>query len=392
MPICKTIEAHGNKALIWTDDVESEALAQIHNVLSLPFIFKHIAVMPDVHKGWGCPVGSVIATIGKVMPACVGVDIGCGMCAVKISLKADALEGKLLQIRSSIERVIPLGFNGNKVIQNEVYEWRGWSQWSRITPGVHDLKKKALEQMGSLGGGNHFIEICLGEESSVWVMLHSGSRHIGKALADCHVAAAKKQMREKGINLPDSDLAYLSEGTREFQSYVHDASWAQDYAEKNREIMMNRILGELCELLNDGRPITRLLSVNCHHNYVTAENHFGKNVFVTRKGALRTRRDEWAIIPGSMGASSFIVRGLGNQESFDSSSHGAGRRMSRHEALRRFTSEDLRRETDGVECRKDKGVLDEIPSAYKNIDEVMENQKDLVKIDARLKQLVCIKG
>ncbi len=392
MPVIKEVKKGKNTAKIWTDDIESEAMRQVENVLSLSFLFKHLSIMPDVHKGWGCPVGSVIATEREVMPACVGVDIGCGMCACQLSLDVGSLEGKLSEIRSAIERVIPVGFQGNKVIDNNAKEWPGWNEWRNLNPGIRDLKRKALEQLGSLGGGNHFIEICYDENNQVWIMLHSGSRHIGKALADIHVNIAKKEMQERKINLPDRDLAFLRKGTKEFEDYLHDVTWAQDYARKNREIMMNRILNEIACILNNGKSIPKLLEVNCHHNYVAEEKCEGKKIFVTRKGATRAGKDEYGIIPGSMGVSSFITKGLGNLDSYDSSSHGAGRRMSRHEAKRRFSRNDLERETNGVECRKDKGVLDEIPSAYKNINKVIEDQKDLVTIVAKLKQLICVKG
>ena len=392
MVAIKTIKIKGNVAKIWTRDVEPQAMKQIQNVATLPFIFKHVAVMPDVHMGWGCPVGSVIATEGTVMPACVGVDIGCGMCAVKIPFKAVHLEGKLKEIRRAIERVIPLGFNSNRGVSSDIEEWQGWKEWDELTPNISDRRGKASKQLGSLGGGNHFIEICLDENENVWIMLHSGSRNVGKTLADIHIGVAKRLMDKKLIQLPDRDLAYLTDGTKEFKSYVHDVMWAQEYARKNREVMMDRILKQLSSLLNNGQPIPRLQSVNCHHNYVAIEKHFGRDVYVTRKGAVRAGEGDWGIIPGSMGARSYIVRGLGNADSFQSCAHGAGRRMSRHEAKRKYSKEDLAQQTKGVECRKDRGVVDEIPSAYKNIEEVMDNQKDLVKIEVALKQVVCVKG
>jgi tRNA-splicing ligase RtcB len=392
MPVLKEIQCHGRVAKLWTRNIEPEALKQIENVLSLSFLFKHLAVMPDVHKGWGCPVGSVIATVRKVMPACVGVDIGCGMCAVKLPFKAGILEGKLPLIRSSIESIIPTGFEGNKTVSEEVYQWDGWKRWGRLKAHVSDTKEKVMKKMGSLGGGNHFIEVSSDEEGNVWLMLHSGSRHIGKEVADFHVGVAKRLMKKEGIDLPDRDLAYLTEGTDEFRDYLDDTAWTLDYARQNRMVMTEHILKRLSEVLNGGDPIERLLTVNCHHNYVSLEEHYGKKVYITRKGAVSARKDEWGIIPGSMGSPSFIVQGLGNEESYCSCAHGAGRRMSRHEAKRRFKREDLIRQTSGIECRKDKGVLDEIPSAYKDIEEVLDCQQDLVKIEARLKQLICIKG
>lgn len=379
---------------IWTgeDQIEAAALKQLKNTASLPFVFKHVAAMPDVHLGVGATVGSVVATKNAICPACVGVDIGCGMMAVKTDLNHKIVQDKISIIRKSIERSIPVGFNENKKATENVLLWFG-TQNEFVNGLTAEMKNKAVAQLGSLGGGNHFIEVCLDTENNVWVMLHSGSRGIGNLLARKHIDEAKGLMKKMLVSLPDPDLAYLPEKTDEFDAYIKDLQWCQQYALQNRHEMMIRILKDISHAIfgEDGR-IKTLMSVNCHHNYVAWENHFGENVMVTRKGAVRARKGDLGIIPGSMGAKSFIVTGLGNPESFQSCSHGAGRKMSRTEAKKRFTLSDLEQQTAGVECRKDKGVIDEIPSAYKDIDEVIENQKDLVNIVAQLKQIMCIKG
>ncbi|HAG81775.1 MAG TPA: RNA-splicing ligase RtcB [Cyanobacteria bacterium UBA12227] len=362
------------------------------NVASLPFVFKHVALMPDVHLGKGALVGSVVATKEAVIPAAVGVDIGCGMAAIKTPFSADQLEGKLKKIRLDIEAAIPVGFNENKDIDKSVSNWQGWANFKQLHRGVQDLNGKAMKQLGSLGGGNHFIEVCIDTENTVWLMLHSGSRNIGNVLAQCHISTAKELAKLAGNRLPDPDLAYFIAGTPEFATYWRDLQWAQNYARYNRDVMMARFKRIVEKHLSGGKPIKPLLEVNCHHNYAEKEVHFGEEVYVTRKGAVRAREEDYGIIPGSMGAKSFIVKGKGNHDSYCSCSHGAGRLMSRSKAKKHFSLDDLLEQTKGVECRKDGGVLDEIPGAYKSIDEVMNNQSDLVEVVATLKQVVCVKG
>lgn len=362
------------------------------NVASLPFVFKHVALMPDVHLGKGALVGSVIATQDALIPAAVGVDIGCGMGAIQTSFHADQLDGKLKQIRQDIEATIPVGFNENKDADKAVTNWQGWRQFRDLHHGVRDLETKALRQMGSLGGGNHFIEICLDTDNQVWLMLHSGSRNIGNRLAQCHINTGKDLARMAGLSLPDPDLAYFVAGTPEFAAYWRDLQWAQNYARMNREVMMARVQRIVEKHLAGGKPIKPRLTVNCHHNYAEQEVHYGESVYVTRKGAVRAREGDYGIIPGSMGAKSYIVKGKGNPESYCSCSHGAGRLMSRNKAKNHFTLDDLLQQTQGIECRKDAGVLDEIPGAYKPIEQVMANQADLVEVVATLKQVLCVKG
>jgi tRNA-splicing ligase RtcB len=362
------------------------------NVASLPFVYKHVALMPDVHLGKGALVGSVIATKDAIIPAAVGVDIGCGMCAIKLPFIASDLEGKLKKIRSEIEANIPVGFNENKDIETKVTNWQGWQDFKDLHSGVQRLEGKAIKQLGSLGGGNHFIELCLDTEDQVWLMLHSGSRHIGNQLADCHIKTGKQLAKLANLRLPDPDLAYFVAGTPEFDAYWHDLQWAQSYARFNRDVMMSRFKAIVEKHLNGGKATKPLLIVNCHHNYAEKETHFGEDVYVTRKGAVRATENDYGIIPGSMGAKSFIVKGKGNHDSFCSCSHGAGRKMSRSQAKKRFDVHDLIQQTEGIECRKDSGVVDEIPSAYKSIEEVMNQQTDLVEVVATLKQVVCVKG
>ena len=391
MPIKQVISKGRVPVKIWSDVVESSAIDQLVNTANLPFVFRHVSAMPDVHLGKGATVGSVIATKDAICPAAVGVDIGCGMMAVKTQLDYRVVQDKVSEIRHSIERSVPVGRECNRTITPSVEGWAGWEYWKdKVDDG---LVRKSVTQLGSLGGGNHFIEICLDTENAVWVMLHSGSRNIGKTLADKHINIAKGLMKKMFISLPDPDLAYLALTTPEFKAYVADLQWCQGYAMRNREEMMVRVLKDLSHSVfgEDGK-VEKLMEVNCHHNYVSWENHFGENVMVTRKGAVRARLGDMGIIPGSMGTRSYIVRGLGNEESFHSCSHGAGRRMSRSEAKRRFTVEDLEKQTAGVECRKDAGVLDEIPGSYKDIDEVMANQSDLVEVVAQIKQIMCVKG
>lgn len=390
------IDENDNRVAIkaWIDqkEIEPQALQQLKNIAALPFVFKHVAAMPDVHLGIGATVGSVVATQKAIIPAAVGVDIGCGMMAVKTPLDANKVQEKIKDIRYSIERSIPVAHYGNREVADRVLEFEGWKELANLRFVDKALFSKAQSQMGSLGGGNHFIEICLDAENAVWVMLHSGSRNIGKTLAERYIREAKDLLKIAGENLPDLDLAYLTEGSEEFDSYIRALHWCQDYAFHNRKEMMERVLKDLSYAVNGRGPIQRLVEVNCHHNYANKEKHFGRDVWVTRKGAVKAGKGDLGIIPGSMGTRSYIVRGLGNEDSFQSCSHGAGRRMSRSQAKREFSLEDLRQQTSGVECRKDEGVIDEIPGAYKDIDRVMENQKDLVEVVAVLKQIMCIKG
>lgn len=362
----------------------------LRNVSRLPCLFKHVALMPDAHLGVGSMVGSVIATKDAVIPATVGVDIGCGMAAIKTPFKSSILQNKLKDLRLAIEEAIPVGFNAYKEAPAEAGRWEGWATFDELHKAVQDREKKAMQQLGTLGGGNHFIEVCLDTADNVWLMLHSGSRNIGKELAERHISTAKSL--HKLSELPDPNLAYFIQGTPEFAAYWHDLEWAQKYAFKSREVMMNRLLKVFYKMFNNGTAFRPEISVNCHHNYVSPEVHFGESVFVTRKGAIRADQGMYGIIPGSMGAKSFIIKGLGNAASFNSCSHGAGRKMSRTAAKKKFSREDLIRQTAGVECRKDSGVVDEIPGAYKDIDEVMRNQSDLVEIVAEIKQVVCVKG
>lgn len=401
MPIQEVIR-NGGIAKVWTTDVEESARKQIENLIQLPFIHKHVAVMPDVHWGYGATIGSVIPTKGAIIPAAVGVDIGCGMMAVQTSLTASDMPDQLGELRNRIERAVPHGFvtiRGRSVKGCwEISPQSVCSRWAPLANRFDAIvekfpklaRKKPLSQMGTLGGGNHFVEICLDEFDTVWVMLHSGSRGIGNMIGTMFIELAREDMRRHFINLPDKDLAYFPEGTEHFDDYWNAMQWAQEYAYENRHAMMNNVI----RVMRDFLPPFKMgkVAVNCHHNYAEIENHYGANVYVTRKGAVRARRGDLGIIPGSMGASSFIVEGLGNPESFNSCSHGAGRTMSRTAAKQRFTVEDLATQTSGVECRKDKDVIDEIPSAYKDIDEVMAFQNDLVRPLYILKQILCVKG
>lgn len=389
----KSIIEGKSPAKIWATDLEEEAVKQVLNMASMPFIHKHVAVMPDAHAGKGSTVGTVIATRGAVIPAAVGVDIGCGMCAVKLPYKAESLK-RLHELRSSIERSVPVGFNENK----EVSERAGKALFG-IQGGLSSTKglnlDKAAKQLGTLGGGNHFIEVCADTDGGLWVMLHSGSRNIGKCVADIHIDKARDLMKKYFIDLPDPDLAFLAQDTQEFKYYLGDLKWAQAFAKANRNEMMLRVLKDISFHMHGedrGPEALTEMRVDCHHNYVAMENQEGNNVWVTRKGAVSARKGELGIIPGSMGTKSFIVEGLGNPESFHSCSHGAGRRMSRTKARAKFTKEDLRTQTMGVECRKDEEVIDEIPGAYKDIGEVMANQADLATPLFELKQLICVKG
>ena len=398
MPILRTINKGRVPVKIYTEDIDPSAYNQLSKIAELPFIHSHIAAMPDVHHGIGATVGSVIPTRGAIIPAAVGVDIGCGMNAVRLSISANELPDNLKPVRGAIEDAVPVGFSMHKQVK---------ARRSTLTPldaglekilvqhpavgkMVKNISRTWSQQVGTLGGGNHFIELCLDENQDVWVMLHSGSRGIGNVIGRYFIGLAKKDMQRLQQNLPDKDLAYFSEGTQYFDDYVHAVQWGQDYAMANRREMMRLTLDALKPVLP--HFVITKEAINCHHNYVSIENHFDEKVFLTRKGAISAREGELGIIPGSMGAKSFIVRGKGNVQSFHSCSHGAGRSMSRTAAKKAFSAEDLKRQTEGVECRKDDGVVDEIPGAYKDIDKVMQNQSDLVDIVHTLKQVVCVKG
>jgi tRNA-splicing ligase RtcB len=393
------LKTEGGKPIkAWTQGVpiEEAARRQVENVARLPFIYKHVAVMPDVHFGRGATVGSVIPTKGAIVPAAVGVDIGCGMCAVKTSLTSHDLPETLKPLRSAIEKAVPVGFGdyGDHVPKASEKAWfqrlkQRYDLLQQKYPAV-STKNSPARQLGTLGGGNHFIEVCLDETDAVWVMLHSGSRGVGNRIGQHFIAEAKAEMERLFISLPDRDLAYLAEGSVLFADYVDAVSWAQDYARQNRAVMLERVLEVMKASFKDFA--TGDVAVNCHHNYIAQEVHFGDKVWVTRKGAVSAQAGELGIIPGSMGAKSFIVRGKGNAESFCSCSHGAGRKMSRGAAKEHFSLEDHAAATAHVECRKDSGVIDETPGAYKDIDAVMAAQSDLVEIVATLRQVVCVKG
>ncbi len=393
----------------WVDGVpiEDQARTQLDNMASLSIIHSHIAVMPDVHWGNGATVGSVIPMKGAIIPAAVGVDIGCGMMAVRTSLFAHQLPDNLKSLRSTIEEAVPVGrtddggandkgaWRDKNIPTNIVQAWnknleKGFNQIVKKHPSAEG--KNTVKHLGSLGTGNHFIEVCLDEEQQVWVMLHSGSRGIGNRMGSYFIELAKKDMRENHIpyGVPDQNLAYLREGTKYFDDYVEAVGWAQGFARLNREIMMENVLVAMRKHLPSFTIVN--FPINCHHNYVEREEHFGEHVWLTRKGAVSAKKGEYGIIPGSMGAKSFIVIGKGNKDSFNSCSHGAGRKMSRTAARKLFTVEDHKRATVGVECRKDIDVIDETPAAYKDIDAVMKAQEDLVSVDHTLKQILCVKG
>ncbi|MDO8331274.1 MAG: RtcB family protein [Fluviicoccus sp.] len=392
-------EKNGHKPVkIFTPDVDPQALQQLRNMAALPFVFRHIAVMPDVHVGIGATVGSVIPSQGAIVPAAVGVDIGCGMNAVRLSLNARQLPDNPKALRTAIEKAVPVGFDQHKRETVKASSLSALDAGIDRIVGKHPGLMKMLRQfrltwarqLGTLGGGNHFIEICLDEADDVWVMLHSGSRGIGNCIGRYFIELARKDMSREYGHLPDKDLSYLVEGTQHFADYVEALSWAQDYAMLNRREMMRLVVEALKPVL----PPFELTkeAINCHHNYVERETHFGEEVYITRKGAISAQAGELGIIPGSMGAKSYIVRGKGNAESFCSCSHGAGRRMSRMEAKRRFSTQDMVEQTEGIECRKDKDVVDEIPAAYKDIEAVMAHQSDLVEVVHTLRQIVCVKG
>lgn len=401
MSIQKILNAEGHFGVpvkIFTQDIDHDSIEQLSKMAQLQFIHSHIAVMPDVHIGKGATVGSVIPTKHAIIPAAVGVDIGCGMNAIRLNLKAHQLPDNLSPLRHAIERKVPVGFNMHKQVKAKA---------STLTPLEKRLQPILLKhsglvrmlrqfdatwqkQLGTLGGGNHFIELCLDENQDVWIMLHSGSRGLGNVIGTYFIELAKKEAQHRFGHVPDKDLSYFAEGSTSFDDYVEAVEWAQSYAYENRREMMRLILEAIRPILPSFQMTKE--AINCHHNYVRQEHHFGENVFVTRKGAIRAGEDELGIIPGSMGARSYIVRGKGNPESFCSCSHGAGRKMSRSKAKLLFNQQDLIAQTQGIECRKDSGVIDEIPSAYKDIDQVIAYQSDLIEVVHTLKQILCIKG
>jgi tRNA-splicing ligase RtcB (3'-phosphate/5'-hydroxy nucleic acid ligase) len=388
---------------MWTRGVpiEDEARRQLANAARLPVVFHHIAAMPDVHFGIGATVGSVIPTIKAIIPAAVSVDIGCGMMAAKTTLRAEDLPDNLGPLRAAIERAVPHGRAPGPRDPGAWHKVPGSvdTAWAQLEPEFTQLcrdhpklaRTNHISHLGTLGSGNHFIEVCLDEEGAVWFMLHSGSRGVGNAIGTMFIELAKQDAMRQQANLPDRDLAYFEEGSRYFGDYVRAVGWAQKFAALNRELMMKRVI-EAAKTVIRKNFQSHVEAVNCHHNYVSKERHFGEDVFVTRKGAVSAKAGQLGIIPGSMGARSYIVRGKGNPDSFESCSHGAGRVMSRGEARRRFTLADHRAATEGVECRKDKDVIDETPAAYKDIDAVMAAQADLVEVVHTLKQVVCVKG
>ena len=392
-------EAHyGVPVKIFTNDIDSDSIEQLKKMAQLQFIYSHIAVMPDVHVGKGATVGSVIPTKNAIIPAAVGVDIGCGMNAVRLNLKASQLPDNLAPLRHAIERKVPVGFELHKQIKAKASSIipleKRLQPIIQKHPGLVRMLRKLdatwQKQLGTLGGGNHFIELCLDENQDVWIMLHSGSRGLGNVIGTYFIELAKKEAQHRFGHVPDKDLSYFAEGSASFNDYVEAVEWAQNYAFENRREMMRLILEAIRPLLPPFQMTKE--AINCHHNYVSRENHFGEDLLITRKGAIRAGQDELGIIPGSMGARSYIVKGKANPESFCSCSHGAGRKMSRNKAKLLFSQDDLIQQTQGIECRKDAGVIDEIPSAYKDIDQVMANQSDLIEIVHTLKQILCIKG
>lgn len=392
-------EAHyGVPVKIFTNDIDSDSIEQLKKMAQLQFIYSHIAVMPDVHVGKSATVGSVIPTKNAIIPAAVGVDIGCGMNAVRLNLKASQLPDNLSPLRHAIERKVPVGFELHKQIKAKASSIipleKRLQPIIQKHPGLVRMLRKFdatwQKQLGTLGGGNHFIELCLDENQDVWIMLHSGSRGLGNVIGTYFIELAKKEAQHRFGHVPDKDLSYFAEGSASFNDYVEAVEWAQNYAFENRREMMRLILEAIRPLLPPFQMTKE--AINCHHNYVSRENHFGEDLLITRKGAIRAGQDELGIIPGSMGARSYIVKGKANPESFCSCSHGAGRKMSRNKAKLLFSQDDLIQQTQGIECRKDAGVIDEIPSAYKDIDQVMANQSDLIEIVHTLKQILCIKG
>lgn len=389
---------YGVPVKIFTNDIDSESIEQLKKMAQLQFVYSHIAVMPDVHVGKGATVGSVIPTKNAIIPAAVGVDIGCGMNAIRLNLKASQLPDNLTPLRHAIERKVPVGFELHKQVKAKASTIIPLEKRLQPIINKHPGLVRMLrmfdatwqKQLGTLGGGNHFIELCLDENQDVWVMLHSGSRGLGNVIGTYFIELAKKEAQHRFGHVPDKDLSYFAEGSNSFNDYVEAVEWAQEYAFENRREMMRLILEAIRPLLPPFQMTKE--AINCHHNYVSKENHYGEDLLITRKGAIRAGLDELGIIPGSMGARSFIVKGKANPESFCSCSHGAGRKMSRSKAKLLFSQDDLIQQTQGIECRKDSGVIDEIPGAYKDIDQVMANQSDLIEIVHTLKQILCIKG
>ncbi|MGQ0543824.1 MAG: RtcB family protein [Betaproteobacteria bacterium] len=398
MPVVQEISEGRVPVKVYTGEIEPQARLQLVNISKLPIVHHHVAAMPDVHLGIGATVGSVIPTKQAIIPAAVGVDIGCGMMAARLSLTANDLDEKTLtKVFHQISRDVPVGFGQHDERDAKTGAAKPFSRGLRQILEKHPGVQKRIgknshwtRQLGTLGGGNHFIEVCLDEAGGAWVMLHSGSRGIGNAIGSYFIELAKRDSEKQGLSLPDRDLAYFPEGAQHFDDYVEAVGWAQDYARANREEMMELVVEAMRRHLPPFE-VTRE-AVNCHHNYVERERHYGEAVWLTRKGAIRARAGELGIIPGSMGARSYIVRGKGSPESFESCAHGAGRRMSRKAAQKKFSLNDLQMQTQGVVCRKDRGVIDEIPGAYKDIDEVMANQSDLVEVVHTLKQVLCVKG
>ena len=397
-----TLPGAGADTLMWADpaDVEPAALEQLRNISRLPWVHG-VRVMPDVHLGKGATVGSVVAMRNAVSPAAVGVDIGCGMAAVRTDLTATDLPEDLGALRHEIERSIPVGFHahtsapdvdrlGLSRVNGQGWD-TFWSGFRDLHQGVQDRQSKSMKQMGTLGGGNHFIEVTTDDAGRVWLMLHSGSRNIGKEIAERHIAAAKGL--DHNLALPDRDLAVFLAGTTQMDAYLRDLYWAQEYALRNRAVMMGLIREVVTRYFGKlGRDVAYGREISCHHNYVAAETYDGVDLIVTRKGAIRAGSGDYGLIPGSMGTGSYVVKGLGNEQGYCSASHGAGRRMSRTKAKKTFSVEDLVAQTAGVECRKDAGVVDEIPGAYKDLESVIAAQTDLVSVEARLTTLLCVKG
>lgn len=392
MPIQKVITTENVPIKIWTNDIDDNAVEQLKNSANLPFIFRHVAAMPDVHLGKGATIGSVIATKGAICPSAVGVDLSCGILAAKTTLKVENLTN-LPALREEIEYSVPHGtVTYGKGIQGSWATVPGYvltTWYENLNSEFQSLSfkgtKEPQNQLGTLGGGNHFIELCYDESNYIWILIHSGSRGIGNALGTYYINVAKQKMQDWFITLPDPDLAYLVDNTIELNDYIYASNWTSKYAEWNRSLILHAVL----QVLN--KPLLEL-SFDCHHNYVSLENHFNNNVYITRKGAIRARKNDYGVIPSSMGGTSYIVKGKGNRESFNSCAHGAGRLCGRKEATRRFTVEDLKRTTFGVECKKDLSVLDEIPLAYKDINTVMENQADLCEKIHILKAILTVKG
>lgn len=386
-----TVEGAKLPIKMWTDPtkVEEEAKKQLRHVANLPFVLKHVAVMPDVHVGKGATIGTVAIMQDAIPPSMVGVDLGCGMVATSTNVSRKEIENFRPAIRLAIENAVPRGHNEHSKVENHVVDWftnRGF--YKALLPD--DLFHKARRQMGTLGSGNHFIELCYDQEDRIWVLLHSGSRHIGLQLANYYIRQAKEDMARFHYDLPDPELAYLTKDRPAFDDYMYDLRWAQDYAAENRSQMLTTVISQLSAII--GRPVLTFTYVNCRHNYATYERHYDEDVIVVRKGAIRAGVDELGVVPGSMGAASYIVKGKGNAESFCSCAHGAGRRLGRAAAKKQYTVQDLVALTEGIECRKDAGVLDEIPAAYKSIEQVMQDQTDLVEQVNVLRQVINVKG